>query len=100
MAWIILSDDHPDRRHLRQDEALMQARVDWEIAIIDRLVAAGSTRSDDGESPTGGLMILDIETRAESESIFNQDPFVQAGLRTKVIMRRWFKAILDSTVRY
>jgi len=95
MPWVIISEDHPDRRHLRQDDALMQEHIDYEAAIKDRILAAGSTRSDDGETPTGGLLILDVETREEAEALFNADPFTRAGLRANVIMTRWFRAFWD-----
>ena len=89
MPWVIVSQDHPDRRHLRQDAALMQAQVDYEQKIRDKILAAGSTRSDDGETPTGGLLILDVETREQAEALFNADPFTREGLRTTVVMTNW-----------
>ena len=100
MPWVILSEDHPDKRHLRQDEALMAKHVDYEHSIRDKILAAGSTRSDDGETPTGGLLILDVETRAEAESLFDADPFTQAGLRENVVMTRWFKAFWDGEQQF
>ena len=100
MPWIIMSDDRPELRHLRDDAELMKAHTDWEESIIGKIVAAGSTRSEDGEVPTGGLLILDVQTRDEAEAIFEQDPFVRAGLRCNVAYRRWFKAILDGRIRY
>lgn len=95
-----MSEDHPDRRHLRQDEALMQAHIDYETEIKDKILAAGSTRSDDGETPTGGLMILDVETREEAQALFEADPFSKAGLRTNVVMTRWFKAFWDGEQQF
>lgn len=100
MPWIILSEDHPERRHLRDDEALMQAHIAHERALEDKILAAGSTRSDDGETPTGGLLILDVETRAEAEACFNADPFTQAGLRRNVVIKRWFKAFWDGEPQF
>ena len=100
MPWVILSKDHPYKRRLRQDQALMQAHIDYEASIKDRILAAGSTRSDDGETPTGGLLILDVETREEAEALFNADPFTRAGLRTNVTMTRWFKAFWDRVQQF
>ena len=60
--------------------------------------SAGSTRTDDGQKPIGGLLILDVESRSEAEAIFNADPFTQAGLRTNVVMRYWYKSILGGQI--
>ncbi len=100
MPWVMLSEDHPDKRHLRQDAALMQAHIDYETAIKDRILAAGSTRADDGETPTGGLLILDVETREEAEALFGADPFTKAGLRTNVKMTYWFRAFWDREAQF
>jgi uncharacterized protein YciI len=98
MAWLIVSDDDPARDELRRDEKLMAAHVAWEGSMRDRVLAAGSLRSDDGETPTGSLLILDVETREEAEVLFRADPFTQAGLRTNVQMRRWNRYILAGKV--
>ena len=100
MPWIILSEDHPDMRHLRQDQSLMDAHVAYEQETSGLILAAGSTRTDDGETPTGGLLILDVETRAEAEDLFNDDPFTKAGMRTNVIMTRWYRAFWDGVQQF
>ncbi len=100
VPWIILSEDHPEKRHLRDDEALMQAHMKHQRSIQDRILAAGSTRADDGETPTGGLLILDVESRAEAEAFFNADPFTKAGLRANVTITFWFKAFWDGVQQF
>ena len=98
MPWLILTDDDLDLHYLREDAEMMKAHTDWEESIKDKILAAGSTRTDDGQKPVGGLLILDVESRAEAEAIFNADPFTQAGLRTNVVMRYWYKSILGGQI--
>jgi len=99
MAWIIIADDAPDRAHLRQDKALMAAMWAWELSVKDRVLAAGSLRSDDGLTPVGSLMILDVATRAEALALFATDPATVAGLRGQVTVRWWNPAILAGVVQ-
>jgi uncharacterized protein YciI len=98
MAWMIVSEDGPEGAALRADRALMDAHWAYEQSIRSRILCAGSLRSDDGATPIGGLLILDVETRAEAMALFNADPATRAGLRAKVVVKRWNKAIFAGTV--
>jgi uncharacterized protein YciI len=98
MAWLFMSDDGPEGAALRADRALMDAHWAYEQSIRDRILCAGSLRSDDGVTPVGSLLILDVETRAEAEALFNADPATKAGLRRAVRIVRWNKAIFGGVV--
>lgn len=98
MAWLFLSEDGPDGARLRADRALMDAHWAYEQSIKDRILCAGSLRSDDGVTPVGGLLILDVETRDEALALFNADPATRAGLRANVVVKRWNKAIFGGAV--
>jgi hypothetical protein len=76
----------------------MAAHWAYELSIKDRILAAGSLRSDDGVTPIGSLLIVDAETRAEAEAIIAGDPATKAGLRGKITITRWNKAILGGVV--
>ena len=93
MPWMIVSDDAPEGARLRADKALMDAQWAYELSIKDKILCAGSLRTDDGKTPIGGLLILDVDTRAEAMAIFNADPATKAGLRTNVTVKRWNRAI-------
>jgi uncharacterized protein len=94
MAWMIVSEDGPDAPRLRQDKVLMAAHWAYELSIRDRILAAGSLRSDDGATPVGSLLILDVETREEALALLAEDPATKAGMRGKVTARFWNRAIL------
>jgi uncharacterized protein len=99
MPWMIFSEDSANGPRLRADTALMAAHWDYELSIKDRILAAGSLRSDDGESKIGSLLIVKADTRAEAQAIIDADPATQAGLRGKITLHRWNMAILDGIVQ-
>lgn len=95
MAWMILCEDGPDGPRIRADRAVMDAHWAYELSIRDRILAAGSLRSDDGKTPRGSLLILDVATRAEALALLEADPATRAGLRAKVTATFWNPAILE-----
>jgi uncharacterized protein YciI len=97
MAWLIMADDRAAAAHLRQDKELMARMWDWELSVKDRVLAAGSLRSDDGRVATGSLMVLDVDTRDEALAIWASDPATKAGLRQPPVIQFWNPAILDRT---
>ena len=61
----------------------------------DKILAAGSLRTEDGKVPGGSLLILDVETREEALALLHGDPATKAGLRGTISVRYWNRAILD-----
>lgn len=95
MAWMITSEDSETAAALRQDRALMDAHWAYELSIKDKILAAGSLRTDDGKLPVGSLLILDVETKEEALALLQGDPATKAGLRGNISVRYWNRAILD-----
>lgn len=98
MAWLIIAEDRSSAIDLRRDRALMDRMWHWELSIKDRILAAGSLRTDDGGRPVGSLMVLDVATRAEAEAIWASDPATIAGMREAPVIRYWNAAILNREV--
>ena len=98
MPWMIVSDDAPGGAAIRANRAVMDAHWAYELSIKHKIVCAGSLRSDDGVTPIGSLLVLDVETREEALAIVNADPATKAGLRDKMTVKRWNKAILGGVV--
>ena len=98
MPWMIVSDDAPDGAAIRRNRAVMDAHWAYEQSIKDKILAAGSLRSDDGVTPIGSLLLLDVATREEAMAIINADPATKAGLRGKMTVKRWNRAILAGVV--
>jgi len=98
MPWMIVSDDAPGGGAIRADRAVMDAHWAYELSIKEKILCAGSLRSDDGETPIGSLLVLDVATRDEAMAIINGDPATKAGLRGKMVVKRWNKAIFGGVV--
>jgi len=98
MAWMIVSEDSERGSELRRDRSLMDAHWAYEQSIKERVLCAGSLRTDDGVTPIGGLLVLDVSTREEAMALFNADPATKAGLRANVVCKRWNKAIFGGIV--
>ncbi len=94
MAWLIVSNDNEHGPAVRADEAVMAAHWAYELANREVILAAGSLRADDGETKTGSVLVLDVETRAEAQAFFDADPATQAGMRGATEIRRFNVAIL------
>ena len=58
----------------------------------DRVVAAGALRPSEDGAPTGGIWIVDAESKAAAEALYEDDPFWKAGLRKSVRVSHWAKA--------
>ena len=93
MAWMITARDSNEASKLRQDRVLMDAHWAYEQSIKSKILCAGSLRTDDGQTPIGSLLVLDVSTRAEAVALFEADPATKAGLRTDITVVRWNKAI-------
>jgi hypothetical protein len=50
-------------------------------------------QSDDGNSMTGSLLIMDFPDRAAVEAFAAGDPYAAAGLFESVVIRRWKKVL-------
>lgn len=98
MPWMIVSEDSALGPELRRNATLMDAHWAYEQSIKEKILCAGSLRTDDGVTPTGSLLVLDVESREEAMALLKGDPATVAGLRGNVVVRRWNKAIFGGTV--
>ena len=90
MPFVIITRDKPGHHDLRdQYQTPHKAYLDEHKAI---LLAAGAMLNDDGSHAHGGILIVDVETRAEAEDFVKNDPFATAGLFKGVEINRWRKA--------
>lgn len=98
MPWMIVSEDAPGGAAIRRNKAVMDAHWAYELSVKDKILAAGSLRTDDGVTPIGSLLVLDVATREEAMAIVNADPATKAGLRANMTVKRWNRAILAGVV--
>lgn len=87
MPFLITVTNDPARAHLLR--SLTAAHEAYLERHLDGILAAGPLKDDTGTRVIGGMILLDVETRAEAEAFFAQDPLTIAGLRGSVTMTRW-----------
>ena len=85
--------DQPERlperaKHIKH----MEAHLAFMAKHSGHVVAAGALRPTADGTPTGGIWILNIESTAAAEALYQGDPFWLAGLRKSVRVSHWAKA--------
>lgn len=92
MPFMVETYDKPGCAELRSQ--LRPAHLDYLEANKALLLACGAKLSDTGDVASGGLYLLDVETRSEAEAFIAADPFAQGDLFQRVFITRWRKAYL------
>ncbi len=84
--YVIMAFDKPDSEALR-----LENRADHVAYVLaqDGVKTAGPFTSDDGETMTGTLLLLDVATRQAAQAFVDNDPYHKAGLFEAVKIRRW-----------
>lgn len=93
MLFLARFTDKPDIAERRAE--LLQAHFDWLAANDDKVLLAGSVRVDVGGDSLGGLWIIEANSKAEAEQVYQTDPFFANGLRAGVEVFHYVKAHPD-----
>ncbi|NYT75859.1 YciI family protein [Alcaligenaceae bacterium] len=93
MPYLIETFDKPGSFALRQSAREEHLQFLEENKAL--LLACGAKLEDDGSGGTGGVYIVNVETRGEAQNFIDADPFTAAGLFERVSITRWRKAYLD-----
>lgn len=91
MAFIVQCIDKAG--HLEVRLANRAAHLDHLKSNLDKVMMAGPTLADDGQTMTGSLLVLDFATRAEVEAFCAADPYAKAGLFEKVVIQGYKKVL-------
>ncbi len=89
MLFVISCVDKAGHAHVRA--ANRDAHIDYLKAHRDQIFSAGPTTSDDRETMTGSLLIMDFPDRAGAEAFAAEDPYQKAGLFESVEIKAWKK---------
>jgi uncharacterized protein YciI len=94
MPYTIQFTDSPQTT--RQQKAdLRNIHLEYVMSNADRIIASGGFFPDNDDFPDGGLIILNVETRAEAVKYIESDPFFINGLFTEYKIIRWKKFIFN-----
>jgi uncharacterized protein YciI len=96
MLFIARFYDNPGIAERRTE--LLDQHFAWLDANKDRVLLAGSVRTDVGGDSLGGLWIIEAESKADVENVYKNDPFFANGLRSKVEVFHYVKANADRPV--
>lgn len=95
MLFVARFTDKPDIAERRAE--LLQEHFAWLATNDDKVLIAGSMRSDVGGDALGGLWIIEANSKSEAEQVYQTDPFFANGLRAKVEVFHYVKAHPDKT---
>ena len=95
MLFVARFTDKPDIAERRAE--LLQAHFDWLATNADKVLIAGSLRTDVGGASLGGLWIIEAGSKALAEQVYQTDPFFANGLRATVEVFHYVKAHPDQT---
>jgi uncharacterized protein YciI len=93
MPYAIITIDKPNSLQVRNKHRA--AHLDYLTEQKDKLLAAGAKIDDAGEGGYGGVIIVDVDDRAEAEAFIQNDPFAKAGLFSSIEVVRWRKAFFN-----
>ena len=97
MHFVIFITDRPDHEKVRDSERPRHHAYIHDPGLPVRLQVAGPTLDSDSETVNGSLFIIEAEDMAAAEAFVADDPYNQAGLFEKVVIRpfHWEVGRLD-----
>jgi len=96
MLFAVRFEDHAGRAAVRS--AHLDAHIAWLDRHRDVVLVGGSLRRNPGETPIGGLWIVEAESAEAVTALIAGDPFWTAGLRRSVEVLHWSKAFPERRV--
>lgn len=91
MLFAIFCTDKEDYLDVRMDNR--PAHVDYLKAQGDKLIFAGPTLAEDGETMNGSLIVVDFDSLEQAQAFASNDPYAQAKLFDSVVIRAWKKVL-------
>ena len=91
MLFAVIFTDKPNHGSLRA--ANLDAHIEWVAANGQTVLVAGSLRAELGETPKGGLWIVEAPSKEAVLDLMKTDPFYTCGLREGVDVLHWSKAL-------
>ncbi len=89
--FAVLFTDLPGQGALRAQH--LAAHIQWVDAHRAQVLVAGSLREAPGDTPHGGLWVVRAASKAAVHRLMASDPFWTCGLRERVDVWHWSKAL-------
>lgn len=94
MPYVITFVDAPGTDREKKSR-LRPIHVEYVAGQVHRIIASGGLFPEDDDFPNGGLIILDVETRADAVAYIENDPFFLNGIFNTYSIHRWRKFVFD-----
>lgn len=91
MLFAVIFTDKPGHGPLRAQH--LAAHIAWVAEHQASVLVAGSLRSEPDEVPKGGLWVVEAPSKPAVLDLMKSDPFYTCGLREKVEVLYWSKAL-------
>jgi len=91
MLFAIFCTDKEDYLDVRMDNR--PAHVEYLKALGDKLIFAGPTLAEDGETMNGSLIVVDFDRLEQAQEFASNDPYAQSKLFDSVEIRAWNKVL-------
>jgi uncharacterized protein YciI len=88
--WAAIFEDNPEAPNVRQ--AQRDAHFAYLARHADRILLAGGLRPGEDAYWSGGLWIIEADTRADAAGLCEEDPFFVHGLRKGYQLFIWGRA--------
>ncbi|WP_417233291.1 YciI family protein [Arthrobacter sp.] len=92
MPYLVETWDRDDAGSLRADTR--EEHLGYLDVNARLLLACGAKLDDAGEVASGGIYLLDLESRDDAEAFIAADPFSRVNLFERVVVTRWRQAYL------
>jgi uncharacterized protein YciI len=93
MPYVITFVDDPGVKEKKKQ--VRAVHIEHVERNAHRIITSGGFFPEDEDFPNGGLIILDVESRAEAVSYIESDPFFTNGIFSKYTIVKWRKFIFD-----
>jgi uncharacterized protein len=87
MEFFVYHRDRPGSMPLR--DKLVEEHWSYMDRFAEALIARGPTLTDDGDTATGSVHIVDLPDSAAARAFAFDEPNYQAGVYRDVLIRRW-----------
>ncbi len=96
MYFVVRFKDKPESLDIRQ--RFLADHLQWLDQHQSAVLVAGSLRAGPEAAPEGALWVVEAESRAAVEELFQTDPFWAQGLRQSYEILLWSKAFPERRV--
>ena len=91
MEFFFYCRDNPGSGALRMQ--LLEAHWSFMDGYADGMIARGPTLTEDGETATGSMHMVDLPDAAAARAFAYEEPNYRAGVYGEVMVRRWRNAL-------